>query len=278
MPSIVRKCCSARVSVGAIRAPCRPLDRAQERVERDHCLARRRRRPAAAATSASCGQGRRRSRRSPAPDAPSARREARPVAGDEVARAASAAATVASRRPSDVQAPSWRTRARRRRAAAALPRPPRARAAGGARRARRRASGRPRSPSGQPGADPGVVGERQRRLDEVAELRRRDLLARGVDRREVGRRRAPRSGRTNGPATRSGSEPRSRTRVPGVSLSLSHGWLNHVADSPVPSVICAVSVGRPRPRRIDVLTTWPSISTSSSPKSSEIIRCGAGRS
>ena len=36
-----------------------------------------------------------------------------------------------------------------------------------------------------------IVGERQRRLDEVAELRRRDLLARGVDRCEVGRRRAP---------------------------------------------------------------------------------------
>ena len=37
----------------------------------------------------------------------------------------------------------------------------------------------------------GMVGhERQRRLDELAQLRRRDLLARRIDRREVGRRRA----------------------------------------------------------------------------------------
>ena len=39
--STVRKCCSASVSVGAISAPWKPLlDRAQQRVERDHRLAR----------------------------------------------------------------------------------------------------------------------------------------------------------------------------------------------------------------------------------------------
>ena len=241
-PSIVRKCCSASVSVGAISAPWRPcLDRAQERVERDDGLAR-------ADVALEQPLHRHRARevgvdlaRSPCSwCGRQLERQRLAVARDQLAR-------LAERRRDRV--PRARGRGARSRAGARAARRRRAvgarlglverRAAGGARRARRRRSGSLvalGSAAGSGSANASRRRARPRRARAAATAATSSL--RRVDRREVGgRARVADVVRLHGEAATSRERARAAApRVPGVSRSATHGWLNQTASiSPLSS-------------------------------------------
>ena len=124
--SSVRKCCSASVSVGAINAPCLPASTARNKgVERDDGFARIRPRPEGAAASARCARGRRRGRRSRAPDARSTGTAGHPGSARPTRRAGRAPVRPPTRaRGAGARARSGAATARQRQAGAAplLPR------------------------------------------------------------------------------------------------------------------------------------------------------------
>ena len=126
-----------------------------------------------------------------------------------------------------------------------------------------------------------VVGvQLERRAHQLADPRRRHLLARPVDRCVVGgRARLAEVVRPNleAVAREAAAQP---DAVPGTSLSASHGWLNQLAEiDPVSSRIVAFTiVSRRRGRRTRTDSTTPEIATSSSPQSCEIATSSAAGS
>ncbi len=190
MPSIVRKCCSASTSVGAISAPCRPASTARRSVdERDDRLAR-----ADVALEQTLHRHRRREVGVDLADRPFLR------VGERERKHVPVAAAAARRRRQRVRRRAARARqpggparagaraARRTRGAVARPRPRRASADDGARRARRReAAAVRRRRAARAAASPSARASSSAAPTSEPQLLLGQRLARRVDGRVVGR-------------------------------------------------------------------------------------------